>query len=131
MLARKDVADAFTPGSHASTFGGTPIATAAALAVMQVFERDNIPARALETGAYFEKQLRRLKDKHDRVEDVRGKGLLLGLRLKTPGAPIVTACMENGFLINCIQDNILRFIPPLVISRDDIDALIGCLNAIL
>jgi len=131
MLARKDVADAFTPGSHASTFGGTPIVTAAALAVLRVFEKENIVDHAMEMGTYLKKKLLQLKQKHTRIEDVRGMGLLLGMRLNTPGAPFVNSCMEKGFLINCIQDNILRFIPPLIVTTDEIDSLITCLDDIL
>lgn len=131
MLARKDVADAFTPGSHASTFGGTPIVTAAALSVLRVFEKENIVDHAMEMGTYLKEKLMQLKQKHTRIEDVRGMGLLLGMRLNTPGAPLVNSCMEKGFLINCIQDNILRFIPPLIVTRDEIDSLITCLDDIL
>ena len=63
--------------------------------------------------------------------DVRGRGLLLGMRLSCPGAPLVQGCLEAGFLINCIQERILRFIPPLIISREAIDALIACLDGLL
>ncbi len=131
MLAKKEVADAFTPGSHASTFGGTPIVTAAALEVLKVFEKENIVDHAMEMGTYLKEKLVWLKQRHTRIEDVRGMGLLLGMRLNTPGAPIVKSCMENGFLINCIQENILRFIPPLIVTTDEIDSLIACLDDIL
>jgi acetylornithine aminotransferase len=67
---------------------------------------------------------------HEIIEDVRGIGLLIGLKLKIPGAPIVAECMNRGFLINCTQENILRFIPPLIITHQDIDALIACLDDI-
>jgi len=82
-------------------------------------------------GKYFFGRLEALKTKYDVVEQVRGLGLLLGLKLKVEGAPIVTACMENGFLINCVQNNILRFIPPLIIEENQIDDLIDCLDKIL
>ncbi len=130
MLARESVAAAFTPGSHASTFGGTPIITAAALEVMKLIERENILDHCVEVGAYFENALEKLKDRHEVIEDVRGKGLLLGIKLATEGAPIVKRCMERGFLINCIQNSILRFIPPLIISKEEIDSLIACLDDI-
>ena len=64
------------------------------------------------------------------IEDIRGLGLLVGLKLSTPGAPIVAECMRRGFLINCTQENILRFIPPLIITNQEIDALIACLDDI-
>ncbi len=130
MLAMEDVVRAFTPGSHASTFGGTPVITAAALEVVRQMERDDILASCRETGAYFKERLTALKDRHDVIADVRGVGLMLGMRLKTAGAPIVEACMKKGYLINCTQETILRFIPPLVITRAQVDGLIACLDDI-
>ena len=130
MLATEDIAGAFTQGSHASTFGGTPVITAAALEVVSRIEKDNIIDSCRTTGKYFEKQLNWLKDKHDVIEEVRGVGLLLGIRLNIPGAQIVEKCMEKGYLINCIQETILRFIPPLVITKEQIDGLINCLDNI-
>lgn len=130
MLAREQVAEAFGPGAHASTFGGTPVVTAAALAVLEVFERDGVVERCATAGAYFKNRLGELKRNHGVVEDVRGEGLLLGMKLKTDGAAIVDACMQRGFLINCIQDRILRFVPPLIVETGEIDALIDCLDDI-
>ncbi|MBW2438105.1 MAG: aminotransferase class III-fold pyridoxal phosphate-dependent enzyme, partial [Deltaproteobacteria bacterium] len=81
-------------------------------------------------GLYFKEKLLELKGRHTIIEDVRGLGLLLGMKLKIDGAPIVKQCMQNGFLINCIQDRILRFIPPLIISQVEIDQLSECLDGI-
>ncbi len=131
MLAREKIAQAFQPGSHASTFGGTPLVTAAALEVVQTLFRENIIDHCRQTGNYFKSRLLWLKDRHDAVEDVRGMGLLLGMKINREGALIVNACLEKGFLINCVQENILRFIPPLIIQKDDIDALVSCLDEIL
>jgi acetylornithine/N-succinyldiaminopimelate aminotransferase len=131
MLAREKIAQAFQPGSHASTFGGTPLVTAAALEVVRTLFRENIIDHCREIGNYFKGRLLWLKDRHDSVEDVRGMGLLLGMKINREGASIVNACRENGFLINCVQENILRFIPPLIIQKDDIDALVVCLDEIL
>lgn len=130
MLAKESVAAAFTPGSHASTFGGTPIVTAAALEVMKLIEREKILDHCTEVGAYFKEALENLKKRHKVIEEVRGRGLLLGIKLGIEGAPIVKLCMERGFLINCIQNTILRFIPPLIITREEIDSLIACLDDI-
>ena len=130
MLAREDVAAAFGPGSHGSTFGGTPLVTAASLEVVKVLDEENIIDNAREMGEYFKSRLIRLRDRHTAVEDVRGIGLLLGLKLTVPGQPIMKKCMERGFLINCIQDTILRFIPPLIIDRDAVDSLVDCLDEI-
>ncbi len=130
MLATEDICRAFTPGSHASTFGGTPVITAAALEVVRQMERENILDSCRETGNYFKSRLEWLRERHETIEEVRGLGLMLGMRLKTAGAPVVEMCMEKGFLINCTQENILRFIPPLVIARDQVDALIETLDDI-
>ena len=131
MLAREKVAQAFGPGAHATTFGGTPIMTAGALAVVKTIEEENIVERAARIGAYFMEQLQGLKRRHDRIETIRGRGLLLGIKLREDGAPLVNACMARGFVINCVQGDILRLAPPLIISTDEIDALIDCLDNIL
>jgi acetylornithine/N-succinyldiaminopimelate aminotransferase len=131
MLAREEVADAFGPGSHASTFGGTPVVTAASLEVVRVLSEEKIIDYCKNTGGYFKDRLSWLKDRHEVIEDVRGMGLLLGMKLRMEGDRIVALCMEKGFLINCIQGNILRFIPPLIVEKEEIDALIACLDEIL
>jgi acetylornithine aminotransferase len=131
MLATEAAAAAFGAGSHASTFGGTPVVSAASLEVFKVLEEENIVDRCSKIGAYFKERLLWLKNRHESVADVRGLGLLLGMKLKTKGEPVVNTCMEKGFLINCIQENILRFIPPLIIAKEQIDALMACLDEIL
>jgi acetylornithine aminotransferase len=131
MLAREDVAQAFGPGAHASTFGGTPLVSAAALEVCRTFERESMAERARQVGEYFRGRLQGLKERHAQVEDVRGMGLLLGLKLTAEGEPIVRQCLERGFLINCVQGDILRFVPPLVVTTEQIDALVACLDEIL
>lgn len=131
MLAKEHIAAAFGPGSHASTFGGTPVITAASLEVVRTLVRERVIDHCLQIGAYFKERLLWLKDRHDSIMDVRGIGLLLGIKLKTDGGPVVKKCVEKGFLINCIQGNILRFIPPLIIKKDEIDPLITCLDEIL
>ena len=131
MLAREDVAESFGPGAHASTFGGTPIVTAASIQVVKVLLEENVIGHCAEMGAYFKEKLSELKTGHESIVDVRGMGLLLGMKLKIEGDAIVNACMEKGFLINCIQGNILRFIPPLIIEKEEIDAIIELLDEIL
>jgi len=131
MLAREGVAKAFGPGAHATTFGGTPIMAAGALAVVRTIEAEDIVARAAKTGHYFKTCLQGLQRRHDRIKEVRGRGLLLGLKLKGEGVPLVKACLERGFVINCVQGDVLRFAPPLIIATREIDALIECLDTIL
>lgn len=131
MLAREDVAASFGAGAHATTFGGTPIVTAAALEVVTIMEREGIVEKCRDMGLYFKNRLEELAGKHAMIQDVRGKGLLLGMRLDGDGDAIVGKCMDKGFLINCIQGNILRFVPPLIIQEKEIDALIECLDEIM
>ncbi|MCJ7830047.1 MAG: acetylornithine transaminase, partial [Desulfobacterales bacterium] len=131
MLAREEIASAFGAGSHGSTFGGTPLVTAAALEVLRIFEEEKILAHCCEIGAYFKTRLTELQQRHACVQEVRGLGLHLGLRLDREGKSIVQACMERGFLINCTQDTVLRFIPPLIVTRKEIDALVACLDELL
>lgn len=130
MLAKESVADAFGPGAHATTFGGTPIVTAAALAVCRMLVEDKIIEHGRKMGEYFRDRLLWLKQRHECIEDVRGMGLLLGMKLNTDGGAVVNKCLDNGYIINCIQDAILRFIPPLVITEKEIDGLVGCLDKI-
>jgi acetylornithine/N-succinyldiaminopimelate aminotransferase len=87
--------------------------------------------RCRERGRYFKAKLERLAETHGVVEDVRGEGLLLGMKLNGDGDAVVNGCMEKGFLINCIQGSILRFAPPLIIEESEIDGLIACLDEIL
>ncbi|MBU4101396.1 MAG: aspartate aminotransferase family protein [Proteobacteria bacterium] len=128
MLAKEHIAEVFVPGSHASTFGGTPVVTAASLEVVKILIEENIIDYGRKIGEYFKQRLFWLKDRHKSIVDVRGIGLLLGMKIKIDGDKIVKACMEKGFLINCIQGNILRFIPPLIIGKEEIDSLVACMD---
>jgi acetylornithine aminotransferase len=131
MLAREDIAAAFTAGSHASTFGGTPIVTSVAGQVCRMLVDEKIVDHAHAMGQYFRDRLLELKARHAVIVDIRGIGLLLGMKLNIEGAALVKECMQRGFLINCIQDNILRFVPPLIITREEIDRLVQCLDEVL
>jgi acetylornithine aminotransferase len=131
MLAKEEVAQAFDAGAHATTFGGTPLVTAAALAVVQTLETEKIVDQCAAVGTYFKAGLRDLQARHECIEVVRGKGLLLGLQLNQPGGAFVTQCLKKGFLINCIQERILRFVPPLIVTKGQVDRLVACLDEIL
>jgi acetylornithine aminotransferase len=131
MLAKEEVASAFGPGAHASTFGGTPLVTAAAFEVCKTLVKGNVINQGRETGDYFRKKLLWLKERHDVIVEVRGLGLLLGIKLSVNAESLVTQCMQRGFLINCIQENILRFVPPLIITKEEIDALVDCLDQLI
>ncbi len=131
MLARESAARSFGAGAHATTFGGTPLITAGALAVVRTIETEGLVDQAAQTGEYFKQQLAALQQRHPVIEAVRGRGLLLGLKLSREGAPIVDECLQRGFVINCVQGDVLRFAPPLIIGTHEIDALIQCLDEIL
>jgi acetylornithine/N-succinyldiaminopimelate aminotransferase len=130
MLATEKLADAFGPGSHATTFGGTPLITAGALAVVKSLLNDGWIENAKTMGDYFKNQLTYLQKQYNIIKDIKGLGLILGVLLDRDGADIVHTCMEKGFLINCVQGNILRFVPPLIITKNEIDLLINCLDEI-
>ena len=122
---------AFGPGSHASTFGGTPLATAVSKAVVKSLLEDGWIENCRVMGDYFRERLEDLGRKYGFIKEVRGLGLILGMELSRPGAPVVDACLEAGFLINCIQDNVLRFLPPLIVGREEIDLMVDTLDRIL
>ncbi len=130
MLATEELNDAFGPGSHATTFGGTPLITAGATAVIKSLLNDGWIENTRVMGDYFKDELGNLQQKHGIIKDIRGLGLILGVELDTEGAPFVSACMERGFLINCVQERVLRFVPPLIIGKEEIDLLIHCLDQI-
>ena len=130
MMATEELKNAFGPGSHATTFGGSPLITAAALAVVKSLIHDGWIENARKTGDYFKNELIMLQKRHSVIKDVKGLGLILGLLLDGGAQDIVDACADKGFLINCIQEKILRFVPPLIIGKDEIDLLIDCLDDI-
>ncbi len=131
LLATDKAAQALTPGSHGSTFGGNPLACAAALASFETLIEDDIIVPAVELlGRHFLQGLDSLKKNYPFVKDVRGKGLLIGMELDFPGKDIVTSCLKEGLLINCTMDTVLRFMPPLIISEEEIDKLLGTLDGI-
>jgi acetylornithine aminotransferase len=131
MLATERVSAAFGFGAHASTFGGTPLVTAAALETLKIMDQEKIVERVRDTGAYFIDALKQLKQRHSRISEVRGRGLLLGIQLDGPADGLVGNCMQKGFLVNCVQGDTLRFVPPLIIEKNEIDLLIQCLDEVL
>ncbi|MBN2469052.1 MAG: acetylornithine transaminase [Deltaproteobacteria bacterium] len=130
ILAREGVARSFTPGTHASTFGGNPLVAAAGIAAVRAITEPTLLEHCRFMGSYFMEQLRNLQRKHRFIKEIRGKGLLIGMELDRPGADIVTVCLEKGILINCIQEKVLRFVPPLTIEKGDIARLIETLDEI-
>ncbi len=130
MLATDEVARAFTPGSHATTFGGGPLVASAALATLKVISEPGFLEKVRETGAYFMSRLGELKDRFPFVKEVRGRGLMVGMELDVPGAKFVSRCMEKGAIINCTHDTVLRFVPPLIAGRSEVDRMVTILEGI-
>ena len=128
MLATEQVANAFVPGSHASTFGGNPLAMAAACATLETLLGDRVLENCRSMGLYFREKLEEIKQRHRSVKAVRGKGLILAMELDITGEEIVLKCLKKGLLINCTNGNILRFVPPLIIKADDIDRAVEILE---
>ncbi len=131
LAATEKVAASFGPGTHASTFGGNPLAMAAAIATLEAILAEGFLENCRKMGEYLQERLWSLRKDHPVVQDVRGKGLLVGLDLTVEGSSIVKACLERGVLINCTFDHILRMVPPLVVTRQDVDRLVKVLDEVM
>ncbi len=136
MLASKKAKQGFDFGSHASTFGGTPLVASAAIEVVKIISNPDFLKEVREKGEYFRQKLFSLKEKYNFIKEIRGMGLLIGLEIKSKSDngldanDIVQKCMEKGFIINAIQGKILRFAPPLIINEEEIDKFVTCLDNI-
>jgi len=131
MVATDEVAAAFTPGSHASTFGGNPIAMAAGAAAMKATVAEGILDNCRRVGAYLVERLNVLKGDIPYIREIRGMGLIVGMEIDAPGAPVVSECMERGLLINCTGESVLRFLPPLTVTEGDVDEMLAILRPVL
>jgi acetylornithine/N-succinyldiaminopimelate aminotransferase len=130
MLAKDKFATAFVPGTHGSTFGGNPLVCAAAIATVRTILEDGLLNRCEEIGEYLTGELETLGKKYPFVKEVRGVGLMIGMSLSIPGAEIVKKGHERGVLLNVTHDTVLRFVPPLIVTRQEIDTMIAILDGI-
>ncbi|HLQ78689.1 MAG TPA: aspartate aminotransferase family protein [Terriglobia bacterium] len=130
VILKDRVASAISPGEHGTTFGGGPLACRASLEYFSVIKDDNLLEYVRKTGAYFRKRLDELRSLPV-VKDVRGRGLMLAVDLKVPGKDIVKQLLDQGFIINCTHDTVLRFLPPFVITTKQIDKFVKALRTIL
>jgi predicted acetylornithine/succinylornithine family transaminase len=131
-ILAKNSASVFAAGEHGSTFGGNPLACATGYAVLKTIVDNGISLNAKVTGQYLTKKLNELKQKYGIISEVRGRGLLQAIEFEDKIAlPVLMGCLENGLLLNKVGDTILRFMPPLVIGRDDIDKAIDILDPVL
>ncbi len=127
MLAKKHIAESFVPGTHAATFGGNPLVTAAALTTVRIILDENIGENAVKMGNYLAERLMGLKDKYP-IKEVRGRGLLRGLVMSVDAKPLAAKCIENGLILICTNDYILRFLPPLNITAAHVDEAVSIIE---
>ncbi|WP_418966780.1 aspartate aminotransferase family protein [Butyribacter intestini] len=124
FAATKEVADAMCPGDHGTTYGGNPLATAAVCKVFEIFEKDGILDHVNEIAPYLKDKLNSLKDKFpDKIKDVRGKGLMMGMELYGPAGDVVSKLLKKGVILISAGTNIIRFVPPLVVEKEHIDVM--------
>ena len=121
MVAKKEIADTLVPGTHATTFGGSPLACAAALATFEAIEKEKLLNNAVTAGSHLFGKLRGIQKRFLFVKEVRGMGLMAGMELAMDGKRIYEQCLQKRLLINCTQGNVLRFMPPLVVKEKEID----------
>ncbi|HPU29827.1 MAG TPA: aspartate aminotransferase family protein [Syntrophorhabdaceae bacterium] len=121
MVAKKEIMDAFVPGTHASTFGGNPLATSAVVATINTIVDEGIIKHCESMGKYLREGLTRLKERFSFILDIRGMGLIIGIELATSGDEILKEFINEGVIVNCTKGNILRLLPPLIITEEEID----------
>jgi acetylornithine/LysW-gamma-L-lysine aminotransferase len=130
-FAKEDVMSAFKRGEHSSTFSGNPLVCAAASAAIDVLKEEKLPERAATLGNYFKGKLEALAEKHKVVREVRGLGLMIGMEMRFDVYNILMGCMDKGVLVLDAGRNVVRFLPPLVITQKQIDKVVDTLDAVL
>ena len=126
------LAHVFKPGDHGGTFGGNPLACAAVYATLTTIKSEGLVDKVAEKGEYFKNELLKLQEKYpDKVTDVRGCGLMLGMEVAGEGKPIVESCLANNVIVNCTAGNVIRIVPPLIISGEEIDIVVAALDKAL
>jgi len=131
LLTTEGLAASLGPGTHGSTFGGNPLVCAAALAAMQTINEKILLDNCRAMGAYLTEKLEQLKGKYSFIKEIRGLGLIIGVELAIQGGPLVIKAMEHGLLMNCTVGNVLRFVPPLIVNRAEIDEAMTILDEVL
>ncbi len=131
MLAKSKIMSAFSRGDHGSTFGGNPVTCAAAVATLDVLVDENLPEKARETGNYMKNKLTELKDRYPYIKEVRGQGLLIGVEFDCSCKILIDRARDKGLLLNSVQDRVLRFAPPLIINKEEVDKVIGIFDEVL
>lgn len=130
IVASDKVAEAWKPGDHGTTFGGNPLACAAGAAVVKEIIQSNLPEQVKVNGQYFLERLEKLVQKHEFIVKTKGKGFMVGLELTFPGASVVEKAFEKGLIINCTAGNVLRFVPPMNITLEELDQCLAILHQV-
>ncbi|MEO5329284.1 MAG: aspartate aminotransferase family protein [Magnetococcus sp. THC-1_WYH] len=130
-LTTAKIATAFSAGAHGSTFGGNPLASAAALATMAVINGDGFLQSVVEKGDYLLAGLKKIAANHKMVTDVRGCGLLVGVQLNSPAEEAVSICLSRGLLVSCQMGTVIRMLPPLIVDQEEIDRALAILSSVL
>jgi acetylornithine/N-succinyldiaminopimelate aminotransferase len=131
LVGRGEIMQVLQPGTHGTTFGGNPLVCAAALAVIETIEAERLVENAGETGGYLMQKLRELAKSLPAITGVRGRGLMVAAELSVPSDRVVAACLERGLLVNNVRPTAIRFVPPLVVTRADVDRAIELFGAAL
>lgn len=121
MIAKRNISDLLTAGTHASTFGGSPLVCKAALAVLRSIQKEKLLKNVSELSPYMQKKLNELKNKHKIIKEVRGLGMMWGVELTKEGSGIVDLCLKKGLIINCTHNTVLRLMPALDVTKKQID----------
>ncbi len=128
LVVKKEIADTFKPGMHASTFGGSPLVCKAALGVFKAIGKYKMLKNARLMGEYLKERLTGLKEKYPCIREIRGLGLMVGVELTVAGKTIVEKCFNDGLIINCTQDQVLRIMPALDVTKKQVDRAVGILK---
>ena len=128
FMAKKEFAQVLTPGTHASTFGGTPLACAAGCAVLDTISKEKVLENCVEQGGYLQKKLLELAKKYKFMKEVRGKGLMISVVMDCEFAMLMAEMMNNGLITLSCGENVLRLLPPLTVSKDEIDQAIAIMD---
>ncbi|MBP9943578.1 MAG: aminotransferase class III-fold pyridoxal phosphate-dependent enzyme, partial [Desulfomicrobium sp.] len=132
VMCTEEVSKGFPPGSHGTTFGGNALISAVADKVIEIIGRDDLCGRAERLGGWLRERLNGVKSRFpDKIAEVRVHGLMIGIELTRPGAEVWKTLLEKGFILNLTQDTVLRLLPPLIITQEELEAFVATLESIL
>jgi len=128
LVVSNKIKNVLTPGTHGSTYGGNPLVAKVAATVFDVIKKEKLLKQTQDMGDYLKLNLEKLQRRYSIISEIRGRGLMLGMELSIPGKPIVEDCVKQGLLINCTQENVLRIMPAMIVTKKQIDTAINILD---